>query len=173
MKLSIRVERETGASSMASKKPDFRAGINPWKLIKMSTEKALLAAEKARDRIARRALPAAESDPALSLKPLPSETKRGPAPTIEAKNVGSMADMATPISKGWIGNAPGRFLSPRRRFSGSPTKALAVSPSPRQNYRSSFDLKLTSMSRELDTYISRQVLSSVLKQGEEESPTTR
>ncbi|KAK8966304.1 putative S-acyltransferase [Platanthera guangdongensis] len=53
--------------------------------------------------------------------------------------------------------------STRRRFLSS------VSPRP-QKYKSSFDLKLAEVSRELETYISRKVLCSALnKNGEEES----
>jgi len=64
--------------------------------------------------------------------------------------------------------SPGRFSSPRRRFSGSSSSTV---PSPKQKYRTNFDLKLTEVSRELESYISRQVLCSVIKQdGSEASP---
>ncbi|KAI4349812.1 hypothetical protein L6164_010365 [Bauhinia variegata] len=39
--------------------------------------------------------------------------------------------------------SPGRFSSPRRRFSGSSTVFSSIIPSPQHKYRSSFDLKLT------------------------------
>ncbi|XP_058077100.1 protein S-acyltransferase 18 isoform X2 [Magnolia sinica] len=168
-RLSIRVDGESGPST-ANKKPNFRVGIDPWKLIKMSKEKALMAAEKARERITRRPLLAAESEPPTTLKPLPSETKCGPAMNAEGKKAGTTVDMTLLVSKGWLGGTPGRFSSPRRRFSSSPTAFTGVAVSPKQNYRSNFDLKLTSVSMELETYISRQVLCSVLKKGEEESP---
>ncbi|XXG47168.1 hypothetical protein AAC387_Pa02g1851 [Persea americana] len=62
MRLPIRVERESADPSSSNKKLDFRASINPWKLMRLSKEKALMAAEKARERIAKRA-PMAESEP--------------------------------------------------------------------------------------------------------------
>lgn len=122
----------------------------------MSKEKALIAAERARERI-RQKLPTTEP----TLKPLPLETKQGPLMNPERKKLAIPSEM-TPVSpKPWFPGSPsGRFSSPRRRFSGSP------SPRP-QKYRSNFDLKLTEVSRELETYISRQVLCTVLKQGEE------
>lgn len=84
-----------------------------------------------------------------SIKPLPLETKSGPS------NIG-----VTPLV------VKGMVSSTRRRFS--------VSPSQRQTYKSNFDLKLTEVSRELKTYISRQELCSVIKKGENEpSPSPR
>lgn len=79
-----------------------------------------------------------------SIKPPSLETKSGPS------NIG-----VTPLV------VKGMVSSPRRRFS--------VSPSQKQKYKSNFDLKLTEVSRELDTYISRQVLYSVIKKGDNES----
>ncbi|KAJ8623575.1 hypothetical protein MRB53_032104 [Persea americana] len=165
-RLSIRVERESADPSSSNKKPDFHASIDPWKLIRLSKEKALMAAEKARERIAKRA-PMTESEPSKTLEPLPSETKCGPSMNPGKEN-NAQASSPIVVSKGWSGGTPRLFSSPRRRFSGSPTAFAAVVPSPNQNYRSNFDLKLTGVSRELDTYISRQVLCSVLKKGEEE-----
>ena len=57
----------------------FRASIDPWKLINMSREKALMAAEKARERILKQ-MPISDDD---LLKPLPLETKSGPLMTLE------------------------------------------------------------------------------------------
>ena len=119
----------------------------------MSKEKALMAAERAKERIMRQ-----KPQPSLSpLKPLPLETKKGPLRDPEGKR----AAETTPV----VPNG-GRFSSPRRRFSGSP------SPRPHK-YRNNFDLKLTEVSRELETYISRQVLCSVLKKGGEDEASPR
>lgn len=146
-------------------KQGFRVSIDPWRLIKLSKEKALIAAEKARERIVKQK-PSTEED---SLKPLPLETKCGP---LTDKNTATAGSGLTPlISKGWMPGSPGRFPSPRRRFSGSPTMFSGIVPSPKQKYRNNFDLKLTEVSRELETYISRQVLCSVIKKdGTEASP---
>lgn len=108
----------------------------------------MLAAEKARERLMKQ-----KSD---SLKPLPVETKCGPLMNPD-KNLPSTGSGSTPLI------SPGRFSSPRRRFSGSPKRFSSILPSPKQKYRSSFDLKLTEVSREMETYISRQVLCSVIK----------
>ncbi|KAK9086193.1 hypothetical protein Syun_028587 [Stephania yunnanensis] len=157
-RLSIRIDKEPDSSAFI-KKPGFRASIDPWTLIKMSSEKALLAAEKARERLMRQK-PTAANEP---LKPLPLETKSGPSMKLE-KDINSTVTGATPlISKSWNPHSPGMFSSPRRRFTGSPTMFSGVTLSPGQKYRSSFDLKLTEVSRELETYISRQVVCSVLK----------
>ena len=111
--------------------PEF--SIDPWNLIRMSREKALAAAQKARERMKREnALP---SPP----RPLPTEMKKGPSQH--------------------------RILSPRRRFS-----LGSASPKQKQMYRRSFDPKLSEISGELETHISRQVVGSVL-QSEENYPT--
>ncbi|KAK8947880.1 putative S-acyltransferase [Platanthera guangdongensis] len=85
------------------------------------------------------------------LKPLPLEKKKGPVLNAEIKKM--------PAS------------SEKPRISGPTRKRFSSSASPRpQKYKSSFDLKLAEVSRELETYISRQVLCSALKKnGEEES----
>ncbi|RVX01622.1 Protein S-acyltransferase 18 [Vitis vinifera] len=70
-RLSIRIDEDPATSNLI-KKQGFRAGIDPWKLIKMSKEKALLAAEKARERLMKQK-PVVEHD---ALQPLPLETKR-------------------------------------------------------------------------------------------------
>ncbi|KAJ6798816.1 protein S-acyltransferase 18 isoform X2 [Iris pallida] len=146
-RLSITIVEDATLSN-PEKKHEIR--IDPWKLIKMSKEKAMIAAERAREKIMRQ-----KPQPASALlKPLPLETKKGPSMNAECKKSAEM----TPVvpNSGWLS-------SPRRRFSGSP------SPRP-QRYRTNFDLKLTEVSRELDTYISRQVLCSVLKEnGEDET----
>ncbi|EEF27251.1 zinc finger protein, putative [Ricinus communis] len=153
-RLSIRIDRDPEPSTI-NKKQGFHVSINPWKLITLSREKALLAAEKARERIMKQKPPVQQD----SLKPLPLETKNGPLMNPD-KNMTDMGSGSTPlITKG----SPGRFSSPRRRFSGSPAMFSGVVPSPKQKYRSSFDLKLTEVSKELETYISRQVLCSVIK----------
>ncbi|XWS36018.1 hypothetical protein CRYUN_Cryun20dG0046100 [Craigia yunnanensis] len=168
-RLSIRIDGDhPEASTLTSKKQGgFHVSIDPWKLINLSREKALLAAEKARERLLKQKR-AVELDP---LKPLPLETKRGPLTNPE-RNMANSGTATTPlISKGGLPGSPGRFSSPRRRFSGSPTMFSSVMPSPKQKYRSNFDLKLTEVSRELETYISRQVLCSVIKKdGSEASP---
>ncbi|KAJ4957054.1 hypothetical protein NE237_013837 [Protea cynaroides] len=165
MKLSIRIDGGSESSNF-NKKPGYAASIDPWKLIKMSREKALMAAEKARERLMRQK-PAVEHE---SLKPLPSEEKCGPL--INQENIVGTGSGTTPlISKGWFPGSPGRFSSPRRRFSSLPNVLPGSMVSPKQKYRNSFDLKLTEVSNELETYISRQVLCSVLKKdGDEASP---
>ncbi|KAK4847544.1 hypothetical protein QYF36_003185 [Acer negundo] len=165
--LSIKIDRDPEASSL-SMKQGFRVGIDPWKLIQLSREKALLAAEKARERLMKQK-PSLEHD---SLKPLPLETKCGPLmnPDKNSLNTGSGSTPLISIG-GMLPGSPGRFSSPRRRFSVSPKRFSGILPSPKQKYRSNFDLKLTEVSREMETYISRQVLCSVMKKdGIEESP---
>ncbi|XVE77392.1 hypothetical protein DITRI_Ditri13aG0058800 [Diplodiscus trichospermus] len=169
-RLSIRIDGDHHeVSTLTSKKQGFHVSIDPWKLISLSREKALLAAEKARERLMKQK-PEVELDP---LKPLPQETKRGPLVNQERNTANSGAATTPLISKGRLPGSlgEGRFSSPRRRFSGSPTRFSSVMPSPKQKYRSNFDLKLTEVSRELETYISRQVLCSVIKKdGSEASP---
>lgn len=167
-RLSIRIERETEPSPLIKTKK-FHVSINPWKLIKLTREKALLAAEKAREKLVKEK-PTGEHN---SLKPLPLETKSGPLlnsdKTIDTEDIFSTSF----IAKGKLTGSPGRFTSPRRRFSaGSPTVFSSnLIASPHHKYRSSFDLKLTDVSRELETHISRQVLCSVIgKDDSEASP---
>uniref|UniRef100_A0A1D1Y6Y4 Putative S-acyltransferase At4g01730 n=1 Tax=Anthurium amnicola TaxID=1678845 RepID=A0A1D1Y6Y4_9ARAE len=158
-KLTIRVDREPNQPTPI-KRPDF--SINPWKLIKISKEKALAAAEKARERMRSQNPP--ETTSLSPLKPLPSEMKKGPSVSIEKRKAMSLMEMAAVVPKGWFPGSPnGRFLSPRRRFS--------ASPSPKQHkYRSNFDLKLTEMSGELEMHISRYVVCSVMrKSGEDDA----
>ncbi|XP_030460259.1 protein S-acyltransferase 18 [Syzygium oleosum] len=164
-RLSIRID-EDPRSSPLTKKQGFNVSINPWKLIKLSTDKALLAAEKARERLLRQKA-TVESE----LHPLPLEKKRGPLINTD-KNMATVLTGLTPlVAKGVLPGSPRRFSSPRRRFSGSPTMVSGVMASPKQKYRSNFDLKLTEVSKELETYISRQVLSPVIrKDGSEASP---
>ncbi|KAI3905374.1 hypothetical protein MKX01_040065 [Papaver californicum] len=167
-RLSIRIDGEPNPSAI-NKKTGFRANIDPWKLIKMTSEKALIAAEKTRERI----MEQTSTKELESLKPLPLEMKSGPLMmNPEKKNIDSTDSGITPLlTKGWFPGSPGLFSSPRRRYSGSPTIFSGVVPSPKQKYRSNFDLKLTGVSQELDTYISRQVVNSVLKKdGAETSP---
>ncbi|CBI37054.3 hypothetical protein VitviT2T_009712 [Vitis vinifera] len=165
-RLSIRIDEDPATSNLI-KKQGFRAGIDPWKLIKMSKEKALLAAEKARERLMKQK-PVVEHD---ALQPLPLETKSGPLMNPERKTVNDHSSLSPLTSKGTFPGSPGRLSSPRKRFSSSPTVLSGVVPSPKHKYRSNFDLKLTEVSRELETYISRQVLCSVLKKdGSEASP---
>ncbi|KAI3679125.1 hypothetical protein L6452_38434 [Arctium lappa] len=147
--LCVRIDAEP---MVTKKQGGFRASISPWKLIKMSREKAVLAADKARERFMRQKAMGGDDD---SLRPLPLETRSGPSNIIIDRNKSPIV-----VVKG---------MSPRRRFS--------VSPSPKQQqqqqnkYKSNFDLKLTEVSKELETYISRQVLCSVLKK--ESSPSPR
>ncbi|KAF4370239.1 hypothetical protein F8388_007380 [Cannabis sativa] len=164
--LSIRIEGDPETSLLANKQ-GFRVGISPWKLIKLSKEKALRAAERARERIVKQK-PMMEQGP---LKPLPSETKCGPLMNKQI-NVPDSASGLTPlVSNGRLGGSPGRFSSPRRRFSCPPSTVSSILASPQQKYRSNFDLKLTDVSKELETYISRQVLCSVIKEdGSQPSP---
>lgn len=150
----------------------FHVGINPWKLLKLTREKAILATEKARERLMKER-PKGENS---SLRPLPLETKRGPLMNVDT-NVGNEGSVSTPLNaKGKLPGSPLRLSSPRRRFSaGSPAVfSSSIMPSPQHKYRSSFDLKLTGVSRELETHISRQVLCSVIsKDGRESEPSPR
>ncbi|WOG87201.1 hypothetical protein DCAR_0206424 [Daucus carota subsp. sativus] len=166
-RLSIRIDKEP-EQPILNKKQGFHASINPWKLITMNREKALLAAAKARDKLAEEKA-TSEQD---SLKPLPLETKRGPSINIEKDMASEVSGSTTIISQANHSTSPSLFSSPRRRFSSSPSRtAAAVAASPKHRYKSSFDLKLTEVSQELETYISRQVLCSVLKEtGCEASP---
>ncbi|THU64000.1 hypothetical protein C4D60_Mb01t21820 [Musa balbisiana] len=163
-RLSIRIEKDSD-SSTPNKKTEFH--IDPWKLIKMSKEKTLMAAERARERMRQKLAPMVATGLSISpLKPLPLEMKQGPLMNPEAKKV-ILRDTTPVVPRGWFPSSPSRRLSsPRRRFSGSP------SPRP-QKYRSSFDPKLIEVSRELETYISKQVLCSVLKQGEDDESSPR
>ncbi|KAH6787534.1 DHHC-type zinc finger family protein [Perilla frutescens var. hirtella] len=161
-KLAIRIDGEP-----ADKKQGFRASIDPWKLINLSREKALLAAEKAREKLVR-SKPVEEDDP---LKPLPSETRSGPLMKPEKDLVSRGMSLTPLVVKGALMSSPRQFSSPRRRLTCSPVQPQAALPTPKHRYRSDFDLKLTQVSRELETYISRQVLCSVLKnEGSEASP---
>ncbi|XP_024451847.1 protein S-acyltransferase 18 isoform X2 [Populus trichocarpa] len=163
--LSIKIDRGDPESSNLTKKQGFRASINPWKLIKLSREKAVLAAEKARERIMKQK-PVEQPN---SLRPLPSETKCGPLMN-QNKNVINVESGSTPlISEGRVPVSLGSLSSPRRRFSGSQSMFSGYIPSPKNKYSSSFDLKLTEVSRELETYISRQVLCSVMKKDAQEA----
>ncbi|KAL5700420.1 protein S-acyltransferase [Ranunculus cassubicifolius] len=153
-RLSIRIDKEPdNPSSTLKNKPGFRASINPWTLIKMSREKAVMAAELAKERLRKHK----ESE---SLKPLPLETKCGPMMMNPDKDIASYVRGSPVLS------------SPRRRFSGSSAMFPSVLMSAQHNnYRSSFDLKLTEVSRELESYISKQLVSSAIrKDGSEASP---
>ncbi|XP_071716774.1 protein S-acyltransferase 18 [Rutidosis leptorrhynchoides] len=154
--LSVRIDKEPPP---VIKKQGFRASISPWKLITMSREKAQLAADKAREKFMREKVIDEEDDDRL--KPLPLETKSGPSlMTANIDNNKGVGIGATPLV------VKGMLSSPRRRYS--------VSPSTKQKYKSNFDLKLTEVSRELETYISRKVLCSVVKNGDNEpSPSPR
>lgn len=167
-RLSIKVEGDgrSPSSTLTNKKPGFHVTINPWKLITLSSEKALQAAEKARERL-RMTKPVSESGED-SLKPLPLETKFGLL--LDPDNNNSALQQPSIPEAVKLHVSPGKFSSPRRRFSGSSSSSTFV-PSPKQKYRSNFDLKLTEVSKELESYISRQVLCSVIKQdGSEASP---
>lgn len=148
-------------------KPSFHVNINPWKLIKLTKEKALLATEKAREKLAKEKSVGVQNP----LKPLPLETKRGPLMHSD-QNMGNMGSDSSPFMfKGRFPASPGKLSSPRRRLSGSATVLANILASPQHKYRSSFDLKLTGVSRELETHISKQVLCSVIsKDGSEPSP---
>ncbi|XP_010428702.1 PREDICTED: protein S-acyltransferase 18 [Camelina sativa] len=164
-RLSIKIEGdERSPSTLINKKPGFHVSMNPWKLITLSSEKALQAAEKAKERL-RKPKPVTDTEED-SLKPLPLETKFGLLLDPDDNTNAVLPPSASAAVKLQV--SPGRFSSPRRRFSGS---SSATVPSPKQKYRSNFDLKLTEVSRELESYISRQVLCSVIKQdGSEASP---
>ncbi|KAI5674849.1 hypothetical protein M9H77_05799 [Catharanthus roseus] len=171
-RLSIRIDGETES---LSKKQGFQVSINPWKLITMSSEKALLAASNAKERLLKQKdMMVVQHD---SLKPLPLETKSGPLmkpPDSSADAVGiALTQVPAKEERLPAAGSPGKFSSPRRRFSCSPTlpHPASMASSPKHRYRSNFDLKLTQVSRELETYISRQVLCSIMRKDvREESP---
>ncbi|XP_051141863.1 protein S-acyltransferase 18 [Andrographis paniculata] len=139
-KLSIMIDREPNSSN--NKKEGFRASIDPWKLIKLTREKALVAREKR-----------AESDDPL--KPLQREIRSGPLAMKPDSNEGAANALSlTPpfISTGGrLLNPPLLFSSPRRRLSSSPTLLRALQqqrrhasgvPLSKHEYRSDLDLKL-------------------------------
>ncbi|XP_021839887.2 protein S-acyltransferase 18 [Spinacia oleracea] len=151
--LSVKIDPNSG-TSILNQHQNFHASIDPWKLIQMSKEKALKAAEKAKER------QVVEHE----LNPLPFEMKSGllVKPELDQNKI-------TPLVVSKSGS-PGRFSSPRRRFSGSSATMSNTTALQNQIYRSNFDLKLTGVSRELEGYISKQVLCSIVKDGTEASP---
>ncbi|KAK2456892.1 DHHC-type zinc finger family protein [Trifolium repens] len=166
-RLSIKIERDTEPTPLINTKR-FHVSINPWKLVKLTREKALLAAEKARERLVRERPTRDHS----SLRPLPVETKCGPLMNIDKNILNEGSESMPCIEKGKLHVSPVRLSSPRRRFSaGSPTvfTSTMMAPSPQNKYRSSFDLKLAGVSRELETHISKQVLCSVISKDESEA----
>ncbi|KAL3652980.1 hypothetical protein CASFOL_002661 [Castilleja foliolosa] len=166
-KLAIRIDGEKN-----EKPSGFRATIDPWKLINLSREKVLIAADKAREKLA-----VNHKETSDSMKPLPLETRSGPLIMKPDKELTASKGLdLTPaaITKGMM-----VLSSPRRRLSCSPTihrhlqqQQANVVPSPKQSrYSSDFDLKLTQVSTELETYVSKQMLCSVLRnEGRESSP---
>ncbi|XAR60177.1 Protein S-acyltransferase [Bertholletia excelsa] len=165
-RLSIRIDGEHEASTSTNRQ-SFRASIDPWKLIRMSKDKALLAAEKARERLQRQKPPTTKHD---SLRPLPLEIKNGPLLNQEKNVATTISGLTTLVTKERFQGSPGRFSSPRRRFSNSPSTFPSSANTPKHKYRCNFDLKLMEVSKELDTYISRQVLCSVLTKNGTEPP---
>ncbi|XP_060217523.1 protein S-acyltransferase 18 isoform X2 [Lycium barbarum] len=183
--VSIKIDGETESSTLKEKR-GFRANIDPWKLISMSREKALQAAEKAKERLIK------QKETLDPLKPLPQETRSGPLTNLDTNRVplAVASDRELALSKEMIitkgrvaraGGSPMQLSSPRRRRSYSPTvvptprsgNATVASPSPKHRYKGNFDLKLTQVSRELETYISRQVLFSALKKENEIAASPR
>ncbi|XP_062204245.1 protein S-acyltransferase 18 [Phragmites australis] len=149
-RLSVRIENDHGDASR--RKDDIQ--INTWTLIKMSKEKAMAAAERARERIRQKL-------PTSPMKPLPLETKRGPL-NPERRHITTGKEIVPVFTKSWLSGSPtARITSPRRRFSGSPSPKL-------QRYRSNFDLRLAEVSKELETHVSKQVLCSVVIKGAED-----
>lgn len=179
-RLSIRIDGETEEASTLNKKQGFQhVSINPWKLITMNREKALLAASKAKESLVAKQKNMMlveqdddDDDDLLKPLPLPLETKSGPLMMNPAdrSHVNSIETGLAAQEK--VPGSPVKFSSPRRRFTCSPTLPPSEGmASPKHKYRSNFDLKLTQVSRELETYISRQVLCSILrKEGNEASP---
>lgn len=172
-KLSIKIDTDPQTPSI--EKQRLRISIDPWKLITLSRDKALAAAEKAKERLQK-----SKHD---YLKPLPLETKSGLL--TDTTGTGNYDNIDGAVSwenaKGVCGvlpktkgkapaGSPGSFSSPRKRCFGSlntvPASTASTSASPKHKYRSNFDLKLTEVSKELETYISRQVLCSIIKKGE-------
>ncbi|KAK9665834.1 hypothetical protein RND81_14G139700 [Saponaria officinalis] len=153
-RLTVRIDTDSNQNQ------SFRPSIDPWRLIQMSKEKAFIAKEKAKDQLAKEKQ-IVEHD---ILNPLPSEMKSGPLVKSQ-KDLNITGLSITPlILKGRFPGSPRRFSSPRRRFSGSPAGLQ------NQKYRNNFDLKITEVSRDLESYISRQVLCSVVRDGSEASP---
>ncbi|KAM3191919.1 hypothetical protein ACQJBY_069263 [Aegilops geniculata] len=165
-KLSIRID-EKEANDATRRKDDVP--INPWTLITMNKDKAMAAAERARERI-RQKLPSTAITP---MKPLPLETKRGPLnqerrsimtgkENQERRTSMTGKEIVPVLTKSWLSGSPtARLSSPRRRFSGS------SSPKP-QRCRANFDSRLTEVSRELDAHVSKQVMCPVVMTGAED-----
>ncbi|XP_022151860.1 protein S-acyltransferase 18 isoform X2 [Momordica charantia] len=171
-KFSIRIDAEPLPPSTG--KQGLGISIDPWKLMTLSRDKALAAAEKAKERLQR-----SKHD---YLKPLPLETKSGLLTDTmtstgnyngidgRGRCWGNAKGVCGVLPKGRAPTgSPGSFSSPRRRCSSTQNmvpasaSATATSASPKHKYRSNFDLKLTEVSKELETYISRQVLCSIIK----------
>ncbi|KAH9605279.1 hypothetical protein KSS87_022116, partial [Heliosperma pusillum] len=143
-RIAVRIDTESGLTSNQS----FRPSIDPWKLIQMSKEKAFMAKEKAKEKVAKEKQTVEHE----SLNPLPLEMKRGPL-VLPERDLNITPLLPKP-------SFPGRLSSPRRRFSGSPN----------QKFRNKFDLKITEVSSDLESYISRQVLCTVLRDESQPSP---
>ncbi|KAJ8748682.1 hypothetical protein K2173_008127 [Erythroxylum novogranatense] len=153
VKLSVKIDKDP-EPNFVTKKQGFQVSINPWKLIKLSRDKALLAAEKARERLLKQRTPEEQRFLKAATNRDMNNLESGSAPL---------------ITKGKVPGSPGRFSSPRRRFSGSEPMISGAVPSPKNKYRNSFDLKLTEVSKELEIYISRQVLCCVIKKNVSEA----
>lgn len=180
-RLSIRIDGETEeATSSLNKKQGFHhVSINPWKLITMNQEKALLAASKAKERLVKQKnmmVVEHDDDDPLKPLPLPLETKSGPlmlnpSDRSHVSSAETGTRLAPTVAQERFPGSPVKFSSPRRRFTCSPTLPPSEGmASPRHKYRSNFDLQLTQVSRELESYISRQVLCSILRKENEASP---
>ncbi|CAO2818232.1 unnamed protein product [Amaranthus hypochondriacus] len=157
---TVKIDPESGTSIMKQNQ-HYHASIDPWKLIQMSKEKAMKAAEKAKEK---------QKVEHELLNPLPFEMKNGllMKPERDMENPGS--GLSPHISKATLSGSPRTFSSPRRRFSGSQATLSNAGALQNPKYRSSFDLKLTEVSRELEDHISKQALFSVLKDRIEASP---
>ncbi|ERN02042.1 hypothetical protein AMTRI_Chr02g266100 [Amborella trichopoda] len=169
-RLSIRIDLSSDLSN--TKNPNSHPSINPWRLLKMSKEKAIMAAEKARERIS--------NQPKTTENDVKIDSTKPEEPQNMKLDLIKSQILLTPLPLERTLIFPAAFSSPRRRISSSPTsfsgKPSALMISRRQSplhsphkYKTHFEPKLSEVSRQLESYISQQVLGSILKKGRESS----
>ncbi|KAI4384907.1 hypothetical protein MLD38_002992 [Melastoma candidum] len=148
-RVSVKIDRDPGLLSSTRKDGFIHVGINPWKLLKLSKEKALLAADRARERLL-------NQKPPVKNENLQEQPKADSTANQDKDKATVITGLSPLISKGIIPGSAGHFPSPRRRLSG-----IMASP---KRYKSSLDV--TSLENH---YASIQVLSSAMKMEETEA----
>ncbi|GAB2241455.1 hypothetical protein Droror1_Dr00018230 [Drosera rotundifolia] len=149
----ISVLSDLESKTPVTKEQGPHAHIDPWKLMKMNKENALEAVDQSKETLAKQKQIIKHD----SMNHLPFEMKNGPLVNLNNTMNTRRASLTTLTPTVRPPSSSGKFTSPRRRVSGSPTV------SSHQSYRNHFDLKLTEVSKELETHIYRHVVSSVLK----------